>query len=110
LEIFERLLNREKLDSYEKELCLLLEVIALNFIDSLTLDGITNLSSQIRKPRQIVFEGKMRVLRNSNENKEWHEPFKAVVTDKRITKQGIEIKIWVGDYYGESELFSEFED
>lgn len=70
----------------------------------LTFDGLTDLTSKIRKSRQIIFEGKMDVLRNSNENKEWFEPFKAIVTDKRITKQGIWIKILVGDYFGEGSL------
>ena len=42
---------------------------------------------------------------------EWNdriEHFKAIVTDKRVTKQDIWIKIWVGDYFGEgsfSEIF-----
>lgn len=60
---------------------------------SYTFDGITGLISTKRKSRQIVFEGKIWVIRNSDKWDEVLEPFKAIVTDKRITKQGIHIKI-----------------
>lgn len=104
-------MNREKLEVYEQELSFLFEAIAYRLIDCpLTFDGVTISVSKIRKSRQIVFEGEMWVLRNSNENKEWFEPFGAIVTDKRITKQGIWIKIWVGDYSGEAELLRKFQE
>lgn len=94
---------------YEQELSFLFEVIADRFTNCpLALDGLTIYKANSRKRRQIIFEGKMYVLRNSNQKKEWFEPFKAVVTDKRITKQGIWIKIQVGDYFGEGDLFEVF--
>lgn len=103
------MLNREKIELYEIELGDLFETIAYRFTNCpLTIDGVTIYKSHLRKHRQIVFEGRMDILRNSNENKEWFEPFKAIVTDKRITKQGIWIKIWVGDYKAEGNLFEVF--
>lgn len=90
------------MEDYEQELSVLFEIIAYRLTNCpLALDGLDIHKANIRKQRQIVFEGKMHVLRNSNETKEWFEPFKSVVTDKRITKQGIWIKIQVGDYLGE---------
>ena len=51
-DIFERLLNREKIELCEKDLSLLFEVIAGNLIDCpLTFDGATGLISEIRKSR-----------------------------------------------------------
>lgn len=105
------MLNREKIEAYEEELSFLFEAIAYRLIDCpLTFDGVTISISKIRKSLQMVFEGKMWVLRNSNENKEWFEIFSATVTDKRITKQGIWIKVRVGDYLGEGSLEDIFSD
>ena len=87
------------------------ETIAYRFTNCpLTIDDVVIYKSHIRKPRQIVFEGKVDVLRNSDENKEWFEHFSAIVTDKRITKQGIWIKIRVGEYFGEGSLEDIFSD
>lgn len=60
------------------------------------------MSLKIRKQRQIVFDGKMWTAKDAQ--KQWLEPFEAIVTDKRLTKQGIWIKIRVGEYSGEGEL------
>lgn len=62
-----------------------------------TFDGVTGLISKKGKSRQIVFEGKIWVITNPIECNEKLEPFKAIITDKRITKQGIHIKIWYGE-------------
>lgn len=71
----------------------------------LTIDGVTIYKSHIRKHRQIVFEGKLDILEeSSSKHKKWFEPFLVTVTDKRITKQGIWIRIEVGDYFGEGDL------
>jgi len=70
---------------------------------SYTFDGITGLVSRKRKSRQIVFEGKIWVVKNSDWD-EALEPFKAVVTDKRITKQGLHIKIWFGEEIKEGDV------
>ncbi len=101
------MINREKIDVYEEDLSFLFEAIARNLIECpLTFDGVTGLTSKIRKSHQIVFEGKMWIMNieKGNKWKDWLEPFGAIVTDKRITKQGVWIKIWVGEYLGEGEL------
>jgi hypothetical protein len=101
------LLNREKIEIYEKDLSLFFEVIAENFIESpFWYDGAVGLSLKTGKQRQIIFDGKMWTAKDAQ--KQWLEPFGAIITDKRITKQGIWIKIWVGEYYGEGELLESF--
>ncbi len=69
----------------------------------LTFDGAVNLSAKIRKSRQIIFEGKMWILGDKNTG-DWLESFEATVTDKRITKQGLWIKIRVGEYEDEGDV------
>ena len=101
------MLNRGKLKLYEKDLSFLFEVIAENLIESqFWFDGAVALSSKIRKQNQIAFEGKMWTAKDAGH--QWLESFGAVVTDKRITKQGIWIKIRVGDYVGEGNLLDVF--
>ncbi len=101
------MLNREKLEVYEKELSFLFEVLAENLIESpFWYDGAVNLTAEIIKQRQIVFHGKMWTAKDSQN--QWLEHFEAIVTDKRITKQGIWIKISIGDYKGEGNLFEVF--
>jgi hypothetical protein len=103
--IFERLINREKIEPYEEELSLLFAVISQSLIDyPLRFEGLSYLTSKIRKSRQIVFEGNIVAEEDYGEWNDRIEPFNAIVTDKRITKQGIWIKIWVGEYVGEGEL------
>lgn len=97
------MINREKIDVYEKDLSFLFEVLAENMLESpFWYDGAISLSAEIRKPRQIVFEGKMWTAKDAQ--KQWLKPFGAIVTDKRVTKQGIWIKIWVGNYVAEGDL------
>lgn len=48
-----------------------------------------------------MFEGKTRV--GNLTTKQWLEPFGAIITDKRITKQDLWIKIRVGDYEAEGD-------
>lgn len=104
-EIFERLLKGEKIDSYKKELSFLFTAIGQDLIDyPLRFEDITDLISKPGKSRQIVFEGDMLVEEDYGEWNDRLEPFKAIVTDKRITKQGIWIKIRVGDYEAEGNL------
>ena len=71
---------------------------------SYTFDGIASLISRKRKSRQIVFEGKIWVIRNPAKWDEILEPFKAIVTDKRLTKQGLCIKIWFGEEIKEGDI------
>jgi hypothetical protein len=104
------LINGEKIEVYGKELGSFFVIIAYRFTNyPLTIDGVTIYKSYLRKRRQIVFEGSMDILENSNETKECFESFKAIVTDKRNTKQGIQIKIWVGGYFGEGNLLDFYE-
>lgn len=106
------MLNREKIELYENELSFLFEAIAGSLIDCpLTFDGATGLTAKIRKSRQVVFQGKMWILdiEKGNKWKDSLEPFEAIFTDKRITKQGVWIKIRVGEYVGEGELSEKLE-
>lgn len=48
-----------------------------------------------------MFEGKTRV--GNLTTKQCLEPFGAIITDKRITKQDLWIKIRVGDYEAEGD-------
>lgn len=83
----------------------LFEVAASRLIDcSQTFDGITGVVFRIRKQRQIVFTGKMWTLQDGKDAGDLLEPFEAIVTDKRITNQGLWIKIQVGECYGEGDL------
>lgn len=81
----------------------LFEVIASRMILDTPwwFDGAIDLISRIRKSRQIVFKGKMWM---ADHKTQWLEVFEAVVTDKRISKQGIWVKIQVGEYVAEGDL------
>lgn len=102
---FERLLRGEDIDSEENEIDLPLEAALSRLLDCpYTFDGIEGLIAKKRKSRQIVFEGKISVIKNLAEWDEELEPFRAIVTDKRITKEGIHIKIWFGDEIKEGDI------
>lgn len=105
--IFERLLIREKAELEETDISFLFEVIASNLLlkSKVCFDGVIGLSTKIRKTNQIEFTGKMWV---GNDKKQWLEPFSSIVTDKRITKQGIWLKIRVGENEVEAELSNAF--
>ena len=105
--IFEHLLAGEKIDLYEKNLSFLFETIAESLIKNLAFDGAVNLTAKIRKSKQIVVEGEMWIF-GEDARKQWKESFQVVVTDKRITKQGIWIKIRVGTNIGEGSLSEVF--
>ncbi|HQU82922.1 MAG TPA: hypothetical protein PKY59_07355 [Pyrinomonadaceae bacterium] len=103
------MLGGESIDSDNVEIELSLEVVMNYLLDcAYTFDGITGLTSKKRKPRQIVFEGKIWVIKNCTKWDEMLEPFRAVVTDKRITKQGFHIKIWFGEEIKEGNLLEIF--
>ena len=55
-----------------------------------------------RKQRQLEITGQMWVADNSK--KQWQEPFFARVTDKRLTKQGMWLRVKIGEYEVEGEL------
>ena len=105
LDDIERLLDGEDIDSDEIEIDLPLVAAMNRLLDCpYTFDGITGLIARKRKSRQIVFEGKIRVVSNSAEWDEKLEPFKAIVTDKRMTKQGLHIKIRFGEEIKEGDI------
>jgi len=99
------LLNGEKINSYREELSFFFTTIAQDLIDyPLRFEELTDLTSKSGKSRQIIVEGDILAEEDFGEWNDWLEPFKATVIDKRITKQGIWIKIWIGDYFGEGNL------
>lgn len=99
-DIFERLLTGETLDLYEKDVSSLFELITTNLLAEIPqrkgmwYDGVVGLTARVRKSRQVEFTGEMWV--GDNKAHGWKEDFKARVTDKRITKQGFEIALWIG--------------
>ena len=70
-------------------------------------DGVSELSASIRKLKQVEFTGEMWVG-DIGSTKQWKENFRATVTDKRSTKQGIWIMIWVGSSQAEGRLETAF--
>ena len=68
-------------------------------------DGVDGLASTVKSPRQVQFTGEMCVGGN---RMQWLELFRATVTDKRCTKQGIWIVLWIGNDRAEGELSSMF--
>ena len=111
VDVFERLLAREKLDFYEEGMSGIFEFIARNLLGHLPqrksdyFDGAVGLTAKLRKSRQVVFEGAMWV---GDGKTQWTEDFQAIVTDKRITKQGIWFKVRVGSDEGEGDLSTAF--
>lgn len=105
--IFERLLAREKFKLEKTDISILFEVIASNLLSSKNgyFDGVTGLYTKITNLKQIEFIGQMWIGRNE---KQWLEPFSALVTDKRLTKQGIWVKIRVGEDEAEGSLSEAF--
>ncbi|MDH5432410.1 MAG: hypothetical protein OEY19_00540 [Gammaproteobacteria bacterium] len=102
---FRCLVKGQEIDLYES-ISSSFEFIAEQFIErdeqGIWYDGVINLNATHRKVQQIEFRGRMWVAKN--QERQWLEDFYALVTDKEITKQGIYIKICVGDYSGEGSL------
>ena len=105
--IFERLLAREKFELEKTDISLLFEVVASNLLSDKDgyFDGVTGLHTKIRKSRQVEFLGKMWVGGNKTQRL---ESFSALVTDKRVTKQGVWVKIQVGEDEAEGNLSGAF--
>lgn len=95
-DVFQRLLAGEKLDLYEEDVSFMFEVIASYLFAEIPdrkrcwYDGVDSLTASIRKSRQIEFKGEMWV---GDDRTQWTEDFRATVTDKRETKQGIWITL-----------------
>ncbi|MDB6079703.1 MAG: hypothetical protein JWO82_3450 [Akkermansiaceae bacterium] len=64
-------------------------------------DGVAELRHRRRKEKQIVFNGRMWVCRGGNQ---WQEDFEAHLTDMRLTRQGIRVKMWIGNFCAEGSL------
>lgn len=108
-DIFQRLLAGEKIDLDREDLHFQL-ISRILFAgtpvgENTCFDGEANLSSTRRKPRQIEFTGEMWILGDKGDYK---EPLRVRVTDKRITKQGILITIWIGSDKAEGDLETAF--
>ena len=104
-----RLLSREKIDLDATELSVMFEIIATNFFRDLPerkaqyFDGVPGLVAAVKTPRKVEFQGEMWVGGNKTQ---WTEPFHAVVTDMRSTKQGFRLVVTVGPDRAEGELSS----
>ena len=109
---FERLIAGEKLDLCNADVSLMFEIIATNLLSEMPerkdvyFDGAVDITSTLRKSHQIEFRGEMWVGGNQTQ---WKEPFQAVVTDKRITKQGIWVAFRVGSDRAEGNLPAAFD-
>ena len=105
-DIFQRLLAREDFADHQKDLSGLFEVIASNFFRGFPayrecyFDGFSGVTLTIHPPRTLELRGEMWVGRD---RVQWTEPFRAKVVDKRGTKQGIWITIWIGENRVEGE-------
>jgi len=107
--ILQSVLAGEKLGPHEKDLSELFEFIATKLLcDSPSrkahyFDGVVRLAAIVKTPRKIEFQGEMWVGTGQDQ---WTESFKAVVTDKRVTKQGIRINLRIGSDQAEGEITS----
>ena len=109
--VFCRLLSGEILDLYAEDVSVMFQVIAANLLSEIPerkfhyFDGVVNLNAMPRKSHQIEFTGEMWV---GDDRTQWKENFRARVTDKKVTKQGIWITVCVGLNKAEGELSTAF--
>ena len=89
----------------ERDLSNLFEFVARRLLPG-CYDGVVNLTATVRKARQVVFRADMWVLGNAGGRV---EPFQAMVTDKRNTKQGLWIVVSVGRDRAEAEAATVFD-
>ena len=112
--IFFRLLKREELDFYDLGVSFIFQIIAGNLMDEVPgrewhwYDGVVGLEAQIRKARQVEFTGEMWVMNEDKGKDSGKEDFRATITDKRITKQGIWIVLQIGKDRVEGNLADAF--
>ena len=71
-------------------------------------DGVAPLEGHVRKARQIEFTGEMWVMSQEKGKFSGKQDFRATVTDKRITKQGIWIVLKIGEDRVEGNLDDAF--
>jgi hypothetical protein len=109
--LFRRSLAHEPLGPFEQELSNLFEFVAATLLGAFPsrkgqyFDGVVNLSTMVRKPRQVVYRGDMWI---GSDSKQWTEVFEATVTDRRITKQGLRIAVSIGADEAEGEIWTIF--
>lgn len=109
--VFERVLVGEEVDFYAPKASVsrMFEIIAKHLMADIPgrewhwYDGVVNLRPHYRKTRQIEFRGEMWV---GDGKAQWKEDFRARVTDKRLTKQGLCITLWIGTDKAEADLAS----
>ena len=113
--IFFRLLNGEKLDLYDLGVSFMFQIIATHLMAEVPerechcYDGVAPLEGHVRKARQIEFTGEMWIMDYDNlPHRMWKEDFRATITDKRITKQGIWIVLQIGENRAEGNLEKAF--
>ena len=113
--LFFRLLNREQLDLYDLGVSFMFQIIATHLMAEVPerechcYDGVAPLEAHVRKARQIEFTGEMGIMDNNNlPHRMWKEDFRATVTDKRLTKQGIWIVLQIGENRAEGNLAKAF--
>lgn len=110
-DMFRRLLTREQVNFDTPEVALMFEVIATTLFGGCShrsqqyFDGAVGVISTVKTPRQIEFQGEMWV---GGDRKQWTESFRATVTDKGSTKQGIWVIMKMESDRGEGELMSCF--
>jgi hypothetical protein len=111
--IFQRLLAGETLDLYAEGVSSMFEVIAANLLAEVPerklmwYDGVVGLTASVRKAHQVEFRGEIWVG-DVGDTTQWKEDFRATVTDKRITKQGIWVILCVGADRAEGDLLTTF--
>jgi hypothetical protein len=102
-DIFMRLLAGESDEPHAKTLSDAFEVMANTLLSHRggVFDGVSPLWVKRLSPRKIEFFGDMHVIGSQAKPVEL---FRATVVDKRITKQGIWIKLRISDDQAEAEL------
>lgn len=105
--VFHRLLAGETLDLYAEGVSAMFEIIAANLLadfperEFVWYDGVDGLTARVKTQRQVEFDGEMWV---ADDRTQWKEDFRATITDKSITKQGIWVIVWLGSDRVEAEL------
>lgn len=105
-EITETLLDQRGNSDLQQELSGLLEYACGSLFHEIRkgtwYDGVVGMQFSKRKQRQLEITGQIWVAQDST--KQRLEPFFARVTDKSVTKQGIWLKVKIGEYEAEGEL------
>lgn len=112
-DVFEKLLDGEFVDLYAEDVSLMFQGIAHSLLGAVPgrercyFDGVTGLTAKRKSPRQVQFDGDM-WIGHDRDSSQWTESFKAIVTDKRCTKQGIWVCLVIGEDRAEASLAEAF--